>query len=140
VAEMRFLTVRQPWAGCIAHLGKRVENRGWHCPARSVGTQIAIHAAAAVDDAVISVPGGEDWASLFASRAEWDAWRFWYLGQRPRDVANWPPKLARRPGRLDDVAWRVPGLLRLRPGAAPAGLARRCRPLPGRPGLRPPHG
>ncbi|MGK5499925.1 hypothetical protein [Streptomyces sp. URMC 125] len=26
-ADVRGLTVRQPWAACIAHLGKRIENR-----------------------------------------------------------------------------------------------------------------
>jgi hypothetical protein len=94
--EIRALTVRQPMAGFIAHLGKRVENRAWQLPERYRGARVAIHAAAAVEPGLIpATPGGAgDWASLFASRAEWDAWRLWHLGCKPRDVANWPPKLA----------------------------------------------
>jgi hypothetical protein len=94
-AKLRALTVRQPWAGCIAHLDKRVENRTWKCPPRFVGTRVAIHASAAVDDCeFLSVPDGDAFASLFASSAEWDAWRFWWMDRKKRDVANWPPKLA----------------------------------------------
>jgi hypothetical protein len=94
--SLRALTVRQPWAGCIAHLDKRVENRTWPCPAKYIGTRIAVHAASAVDDAeFISVPDSDKWATLFASTAEWDAWRFWHLGTaKRRDVTSWPPKLA----------------------------------------------
>jgi hypothetical protein len=93
---MRCLTTKQPLAGCIAHLDKRVENRTWRCPPQYLGTPIAIHAAAAVDKMLaLGVPcSGEDWASLFATTAEWDAWRFWHHGRRQRDEANWPPKLA----------------------------------------------
>lgn len=91
---MKALTVKQPWAGCIAHLDKRVENRSRRFPPALIGTQIAIHAGLAVDDAIFSVPDGDKWATLFDGAAEWDAWRFWYLGRKPRDVANWPPKLA----------------------------------------------
>jgi hypothetical protein len=93
---MRALSVRQPWAGCIAYLGKSPENRTWRCPDRFIGTEVGIHAGQAVDETqAISVPvSGEEWASLFATRAEWDAWRFWRLGRKPRDVASWPPKLA----------------------------------------------
>jgi hypothetical protein len=91
---MHALTIKQPWAGCIAHLDKRVENRRWPCPHRFIGQRIAIHSAAAVDKTPISVPDGDDWASLFADRAEWDAWRCWHLGTaRHRDVEHWPPKL-----------------------------------------------
>ena len=93
---MRGLTVKQPWAGCIAHIGKNVENRTRCFPPALIGTDIAIHAGQnlAEDDAIISVPDGGTWQTLFASNAEWDAWRFWHLGRKPRDVANWPPKLA----------------------------------------------
>ena len=92
---MKALSVRQPWAGCIAYLGKDVENRTWRCPDRFAGTVVAIHAGQAVDDAIIQVPNSDGWPGLFASTAEWDAWRFWHLGiKKPRDVANWPPKLA----------------------------------------------
>lgn len=46
---LRALTVWQPWAHCIAHLGKRIENRGWRPWAEMIGQVIAIHAAARVD-------------------------------------------------------------------------------------------
>lgn len=39
------LTLWQPMAGSIAHLGKRVENRGWVPQADVFGRHIAIHAA-----------------------------------------------------------------------------------------------
>lgn len=40
------LSVRQPWAYAISHLGKRAENRNWHRnqAAHQVGELIAIHA------------------------------------------------------------------------------------------------
>lgn len=43
---MRVLTVRQPWAYAILHLGKNVENRSWATRHRGV---LGIHAAARVD-------------------------------------------------------------------------------------------
>ncbi|MFD6149422.1 hypothetical protein [Streptomyces sp. NPDC060243] len=43
---MRALTIRQPWAGAITHLDKRVENRSWKLPAKHHGARILIHAAA----------------------------------------------------------------------------------------------
>lgn len=43
---MKALTVRQPWAFAIAHLGKRVENRVWGTTYRG---DLAIHAASIVD-------------------------------------------------------------------------------------------
>lgn len=46
---MRALTLYQPWAHAVAHLGKRIENRPWRPWASIVGTRIAIHAAAKVD-------------------------------------------------------------------------------------------
>lgn len=73
--------MRQPWAGCIAYLGKDTENRTWRCPDRHIGAQIAIHASASrTSDAVISVPLGADWPSLFAYGddkpcAKWLAWK-----------------------------------------------------------------
>ena len=48
--ELRALTVRQPWAACIAHLDKRVENRPKPFPPSLLGEEIAIHAGLAVDD------------------------------------------------------------------------------------------
>jgi hypothetical protein len=38
------LTLWQPWAWCIAHHGKRVENREWPPPEALVGQRFAIHA------------------------------------------------------------------------------------------------
>lgn len=46
---MRALTIRQPWAGAIAHQTKRVENRTWKLPAKHVDTRILIHAGAQPD-------------------------------------------------------------------------------------------
>ena len=41
---MKALTVRQPWAGAIAHQSKRVENRSWKLPAKHEGARILTHA------------------------------------------------------------------------------------------------
>lgn len=49
VRDYRALTVRQPWAGAIAHGSKRTENRTWGAPPTHIGTRILIHAAAAED-------------------------------------------------------------------------------------------
>lgn len=46
---MHALTIRQPWAGAIAHQSKRVENRSWRLPAKYVGARILIHAGAQRD-------------------------------------------------------------------------------------------
>lgn len=46
---MKALTVRQPWAGAIAHQTKRVENRTWKLPAKHEGARILIHAGATRD-------------------------------------------------------------------------------------------
>lgn len=45
----RALTIRQPWAGAIAHQTKRVENRTWKLPAKHHGARILIHAGAQPD-------------------------------------------------------------------------------------------
>ncbi|WP_093803978.1 ASCH domain-containing protein [Streptomyces sp. Wb2n-11] len=45
----RALTIRQPWAGAIVHLTKRVENRTWKLPAKQHGARILIHAGAQLD-------------------------------------------------------------------------------------------
>ncbi|GAA3154230.1 hypothetical protein ACFQ0X_44000 [Streptomyces rectiviolaceus] len=51
---MKALTVRQPWAGAIAHQTKRVENRTWKLPAAHEGARILIHAGAQRDrDAIV---------------------------------------------------------------------------------------
>jgi hypothetical protein len=39
---MKVLSIRQPWAYAILHLGKRVENRSWYTPFRG---EFLIHAA-----------------------------------------------------------------------------------------------
>lgn len=49
---MKALSVRQPWAYAIAHLGKRVENRTWNTAYRG---PIAIHASKTVDDACMEL-------------------------------------------------------------------------------------
>jgi hypothetical protein len=46
---MKALTIRQPWAGAIAHQAKRVENRSWKLPAKYEGARILIHAGAQPD-------------------------------------------------------------------------------------------
>ncbi|CAM5249712.1 ASCH domain-containing protein OS=Streptomyces glaucescens OX=1907 GN=SGLAU_32625 PE=4 SV=1 [Streptomyces glaucescens] len=45
----RALTIRQPWAGAIAHQTKRVENRSWKLPAKHTGARTLIHAGAQRD-------------------------------------------------------------------------------------------
>ncbi|MFE4671051.1 ASCH domain-containing protein [Streptomyces sp. NPDC056723] len=47
---MKALTIKQPWAGLIAHGDKTTENRTWVLPERHVGTRILIHAGAAYDN------------------------------------------------------------------------------------------
>lgn len=46
-ADIRALTIRQPWAACIATGEKTVENRTWQTKHRG---PLAIHSAAAFDD------------------------------------------------------------------------------------------
>ncbi|MFF1709260.1 hypothetical protein [Streptomyces sp. NPDC058268] len=46
---MKALTIKQPWAGAIAHQTKRVENRSWKLPAAHEGARILIHAGAERD-------------------------------------------------------------------------------------------
>lgn len=46
---MRALTLWQPWAFAIAHLGKDVENRTWKPPGDIQGQRIAIHAGKRID-------------------------------------------------------------------------------------------
>ena len=43
------LTLHQPWATCVAHHGKPIENRGWLPPERVIGRRIAIHAGKRLD-------------------------------------------------------------------------------------------
>lgn len=37
------LSVRQPWASAILHLGKDIENRSWPMPAKYFGKKILLH-------------------------------------------------------------------------------------------------
>ena len=46
---MKALTIRQPWAHAILHLGKNIENRKWPPPERLIGKYIAIHAGKGLD-------------------------------------------------------------------------------------------
>lgn len=46
---MRALTLRNPWAYAVTHLGKRIENRMQRPPAALVGKRIAIHAGRGYD-------------------------------------------------------------------------------------------
>lgn len=46
---MRALTLQQPWAYAVTHLGKRVENRSWQPSDSALGEDIALHAARKVD-------------------------------------------------------------------------------------------
>jgi len=45
------LTLWQPWAWCIAHATKRVENREWPPPETLLGHRFAIHAGQHYDTA-----------------------------------------------------------------------------------------
>lgn len=49
MTSVRALTIRQPWAGAIAHQAKRVENRSWKLPPKYEGARILIHAGAQRD-------------------------------------------------------------------------------------------
>ena len=40
---MRALTLKHPWAFCVARWGKRIENRTWYPPKALIGQRIAIH-------------------------------------------------------------------------------------------------
>lgn len=51
---MRALTLWQPWASMIAIGAKRIETRGWPCPAGMVGERIAIHAAATREHLIVA--------------------------------------------------------------------------------------
>lgn len=61
---IRGFTLHRPWSWCVAHAGKRLENRGWRPPQWLVGGYLAIHggrtydraAAAAIADELDLVP------------------------------------------------------------------------------------
>ncbi len=46
---MKALTLLRPWAYCIAHLDKRIENRTWAPWAEVIGQRIAIHSGKGID-------------------------------------------------------------------------------------------
>lgn len=46
---MRALTLRQPWAHAVVHLGKNIENRTWPPSDGMIGAYIAIHAGSGID-------------------------------------------------------------------------------------------
>jgi hypothetical protein len=65
MAELRALTVRQPWASAIAYGSKRVENRTYAFPRGLAGLMIAIHAGKGHDpDAAL--PIGCSWPEVKA--------------------------------------------------------------------------
>ncbi|WP_438479162.1 hypothetical protein [Streptomyces asiaticus] len=65
---MRALTIRQPWAGAIAHQTKRVENRSWKLPAKHHGARILIHAGAQPDkDAIVYGPNLDVYSAVVAT-------------------------------------------------------------------------
>lgn len=64
---MKALTVRQPWAGAIAHQTKRVENRTWKLPAKYHGARILIHAGAEPDkNAIVYGPNLDVFGAVIA--------------------------------------------------------------------------
>jgi hypothetical protein len=75
VAELRALTVKQPWAHMIAHCGKRVENRSWRMDYRG---DLAIHAGACSG----WDPAGE------RSPVARAAWRDWSATLPPMNVTG----------------------------------------------------
>lgn len=94
MADMRALSVQQPWAACITYLGKDVENRTWPCQRRIWGARIAIHASKGIDlPDFVPGPLADGWPSLFAGQAEWDAWRAAAAGANPQKLADWPAKI-----------------------------------------------
>jgi hypothetical protein len=91
---VRALTVRQPWAACIAWLGKPVENRPWPVPRTLGGQRIAIHAGKSVQREPVALPCPERLPELFASQAEQDRWRAWRQGLAPPPApGEWPRRL-----------------------------------------------
>ncbi len=47
---LRALTLHQPWAMAVRHLGKPYENRSWRPPASAIGRPLAIHAGKTFDE------------------------------------------------------------------------------------------
>jgi hypothetical protein len=51
------LTLWQPWAHAVAHMGKRIENRDWTPPVWLVGQRFAIHAGLHFDQSAAELLG-----------------------------------------------------------------------------------
>ena len=45
------ISIKQPWAYAIMHLGKDVENRTWDLPRKFIGKTVLIHAGKKIDKA-----------------------------------------------------------------------------------------
>jgi hypothetical protein len=60
IYQLRALSIRQPWAWCILHAGKRVENRTWalHNPGRKFRGRFLIHASSGMTRAEYAVARG----------------------------------------------------------------------------------
>ena len=113
---MKALSVRQPWAYAIFHLGKDVENRTWPTPYRS---RIAVHVAKRVNVAECrrlgldprTLPTGcvigtvELSDCLRGARSKWAVRGMWHWILRK-------PRLFRKPiptkGRLGLFEWKAP--------------------------------
>jgi hypothetical protein len=117
---MRALTVRQPWAGAIAHQTKRVENRSWRVPAAQVGAQLLIHAGTIRDrEAVVYGPHLDVYGAVVAlarvTGCHWsddgtccDSWGFarayhWQLADVQALAEPVPAKGRQRLWRPDDA-------------------------------------
>lgn len=68
---MRALTLIQPWATCISHGSKRIENRGWRPSFVMLGQKLAIHAGTKLD--LYAVEAIRKNASLIVDMPEPDA-------------------------------------------------------------------
>ena len=55
MSDIRGLSIKQPWAYAIIHLGKDIENRTWRMNYRG---WLAIHASKTVDDCLGTLPDG----------------------------------------------------------------------------------
>ena len=79
---MKAISIRQPWAYAILHLGKRVENRDWRGPPSYRGP-LLIHAAAG------------------CTREEYELAAHW---MRSKGLASWPRWSDKGPPRLPPLA------------------------------------
>ena len=68
MADMKALTLHQPWASLIAHGVKTIETRSWAPPARVIGERIAIHAGKRVVRGTLSRGTREEIAQLYGPK------------------------------------------------------------------------